>query len=157
MQKKHTSLPAALLVLAMLLSACGRSNAGNGGQEPDGEEGESPFSVTVCATAAQDTLDPARSTAKGGETILFHLFENLMRWSDDGNGYASLAPGQAESYTLETDYAGNATYTFTLREDLLWSDGEAVTAGDFVTAWQRLADPANELPHRELMLSLIHI
>lgn len=151
MQKKHTSLPAALLVLAMLLSACGRSNAGNGGQEPDGEEGESPFSVTVCATAAQDTLDPARSTAKGGETILFHLFENLMRWSDDGNGYASLAPGQAESYTLETDYAGNATYTFTLREDLLWSDGEAVTAGDFVTAWQRLADPANELPHRELM------
>ncbi len=151
MQKKHTSLLAALLTLAMLLSACGRSNADSGGQDVDNGEDSPPFSITVCATAAQDTLDPARSTAKGGETVLFHLFENLMRWEDDGNGYAVLAPGQAESYAVETDYAGNATYVFTLRENLRWSDGESVTAADFVTAWQRLADPANGLPHRELL------
>src|SRR5699024_10161930 len=78
-------------------------------------------------------------------------FENLMRWEDDGSGHAVLAPGQAESYEVETDYAGNATYTFTLRSGIQWSDGQAVTAGDFVTAWQRLADPANDLPHRALL------
>lgn len=150
MHKTYKTLLAALLSLAMLLSACGQPNT-NGGQSPDGETEEDAFSVTVCATAAQDTLDPARSTASGGETILYHLFENLMRWEDDGKGYAVPVPGQAESYTVETDYAGNATYTFTLRVDILWSDGQAVTADDFVTAWRRLADPANDLPHRELL------
>lgn len=149
MRKKCTTLLAALLALTLLLSACGQSNSSSGQEE--GEESASPFTITVCATAPQDTLDPARSTAAGGETILFHLFENLMRWEDDGSGYAALAPGQAESYTVETDYAGNATYTFTLRQGLRWSDGKSVTAEDFVTAWQRLADPANDLPHRELM------
>ena len=140
------SLPL-VLILALLLSACGSQPEDS---DPQQEEAAS-FTVTVCATEAQDTLDPARSTASGSETILFHLFENLMRWEDDGSGHAVLAPGQAESYEVETDYAGNATYTFTLRSGIQWSDGQAVTAGDFVTAWQRLADPANDLPHRALL------
>ena len=55
---------------------------------------------------------------------------------------------------METDYAGNATYTFTLRESACWSDGRAVTAADFVAAWQRLANPANALPHRELLSAI---
>ena len=52
---------------------------------------------------------------------------------------------------METDFAGNATYTFTLRNDIVWSDGQNVTAYQFVAAWQRLADPAYESPHHELM------
>lgn len=139
---------AAILALSLLLSACGSQ------PEEDSSQEAEPFTVTICAGDAQDTLDPAASTAQGGETILFHLFENLMRWEDDGSGHAVLAPGQAESYAVETDYAGNATYTFTLRDDIQWSDGQAVTAGDFVAAWQRLADPANGLPHRELLADI---
>lgn len=139
---------AAILALSLLLSACGSQ------PEEDSSQEAEPFTVTICAGDAQDTLDPAASTAQGGETILFHLFENLMRWEDDGSGHAALAPGQAESYAVETDYAGNATYTFTLRDDIQWSDGQAVTAGDFVAAWQRLADPANGLPHRELLADI---
>lgn len=139
-------LLAAALILSLLLSAC----ASNAQPEETADE-DAPFTVTVCAAGAQDTLDPAASTAAGGETVLFHLFENLMRWEDDGSGHAVLAYGQAESYTVETDYAGNATYTFTLRDDIRWSDGKSVTAGDFVAAWQRLADPANDLPHRTLL------
>lgn len=139
---------AAVLALSLLLSACGSQ------PEEDSSQEAEPFTVTICAGDAQDTLDPAASTAQGGETILFHLFENLMRWEDDGSGHAVLAPGQAESYAVETDYAGNATYTFTLRDDIQWSDGQAVTAGDFVAAWQRLADPANDLPHRELLADI---
>ncbi len=149
MQMKYRTLLAALLALAMALTACGSTNTE--GPPADGQDAEEPFTLTVCAAEAQTTLDPARCTAAGGETILYHLFENLMRWEDDGSGFAAVAPGQAESYELETDYAGNATYTFTLREGLQWSDGVAVTAQDFVTAWRRLADPANDLPHRELM------
>ena len=149
--KRYGSLfLAAVLVLTVLLSACSSQPETGDPQE----EEAAPFTVTVCATDTQDTLDPASSTAQGSETILFHLFENLMRWEDDGSGHAVLAPGQAESYQVETDYAGNATYTFTLRDNIQWSDGKAVTAADFVTAWQRLADPANDLPHRTLMADI---
>lgn len=147
MRKKYQSLLCALL--ALLLCACGEA-------QPDG--GASSESVplqadilTVRTGEALTTLDPASVAARGGETILYHLYENLLRWEDGGDGWAVLATGQAEDYTLETDYAGNATYTFTLREDAVWSDGTAVKAEDFVFAWRRLADPANNLPHRALL------
>ena len=148
----HTKYPklilAAVLILSLVLSACSS-------QQPEGTQDEdAPFTVTVCAGEAQGTLDPAATTAQGGETILFHLFENLMRWADDGSGHAVLTTGQAKSYEVETDYAGNATYTFTLRSNIQWSDGQAVTAGDFVAAWQRLADPANDLPYRALLADI---
>lgn len=157
MFKRYHALLAALLALAMLLTACGGPNNGGASNQPGGQEGETPpepFTVTAAVTDTQGTLDPANATAAGSETVLYHLFENLMRWEDDGHGFAKLAPGQAESYTVETDYAGNATFTFTLRQGIQWSDGQAVTAGDFVAAWQRLADPAFDLPHRE-MLSVV--
>lgn len=131
-----------LLALVLLLSACGEEEGGAQAQ---------PLALTVTVGEAQDTLDPARATARGGEMILHHLYENLLRWEDGGDGWAVPAPGQAEEYTVETDYAGNATYTFTLRRDAAWSDGQAVTASDFVNAWRRLADPANDLPHRTLL------
>ncbi|MBD5160636.1 MAG: peptide ABC transporter substrate-binding protein [Oscillibacter sp.] len=148
-RKKYTSLLCALL--ALLLWGCG----GTPDEEPEAPAAEAgPYTLCVRTGVEQTTLEPAAATAQGSETILYHLFENLLRWEDDGSGWAVLTNGQAESYTLETDYAGNATYTFTLREDIRWSDGKPVTAADFVTAWQRLADPANDLPHRELMSAI---
>lgn len=152
MGKQLSKLLVLLLTLTMLLCACGESNTQ---QTPTGTDSQplpdSSFIVTVCIGGEQNTLDPAKATAAGSEIILFHLFENLMRWEDDGDGFARLAPGQAESYALETDFAGNATYTFTLREGISWSDGTAVTANDFVNSWQRLADPATGSPHQGLM------
>ncbi len=146
-KKKYSALLCALL--ALFLCACGE-------QPEDGDtSGETPpvqaDVLTVRTSGVMITLDPASVTARGGETILYHLYENLLRWEDGGDGWAVLANGQAEDYTLETDYAGNATYTFTLRQDAVWSDGTAVKAGDFVFAWRRLADPANGLPHRALL------
>ena len=151
MRNISKSFAAALLAALLTLSACASQPVNNGGAASPDMPGSEPVTLSVAVTDTQDTLDPARVTAQGGETVLYHLFENLMRWEDNGEGWAVLAPGQAESYTLDTDYAGNATYTFTLREGLLWSDGKSVKADDFVTAWQRLANPANDLPHRELL------
>lgn len=140
------------VLLAMVLCAC----SGEPAEEAPPAEVIVPQAdtVTVRVSAPQTTLDPASATAQGSETILYHLYENLLRWEDDGSGWAVLAPGQAESYDFEADFAGNATYTFHLRDGLRWSDGKPVTAQDFVYAWQRLADPANSLPHRTLLAEI---
>ena len=157
MKKMRLSLACALLAALTALSACGsprNTPAGNGGNSAavaPSVEAAAARTITVSLSAAQDTLDPASATAPGSETILHHLFENLMRWEDGGDGWAVLAPGQAESYEVDTDFSGSSTYTFTLREGLHWSDGKPVTANDFVTAWRRLANPSNNLPHRELL------
>lgn len=148
MKERFKKLTALLLVVLLLLCACGEQEEL---PEEQGGEQAQPLTITIALGGAQDTLEPTYSTADGGETILYHLYENLMRWEDDGNGFAVLAPGQAESYTVETDYAGNATYTFTLRNDIVWSDGQNVTSYQFAAAWQRLADPAYDSPHREMM------
>ncbi len=146
MKQRFKKLTAVLLATLVLLCACTAPE-----EQPGEPGGAQPLSLYVSLGGVQDTFVPTYSTADGSETILYHLYENLMRWEDDGNGIAVLAPGQAESYTVETDYAGNAIYTFTLRDDIVWSDGQSVTAYQFAAAWQRLADPAYDSPYRALM------
>lgn len=146
MKRTIRSIFSVLAAAVMLLSACGTQE-----EPPAQDPGKDPVIVTAALGAAPDSLDPARCTTEGGETILFHLFENLLRWKNNGSGFAVLSPGQASSYTVETDYLGNATYTFTLRDDIFWSDGQPVTARQYVSAWQRLANPAYEFPHSDLL------
>lgn len=151
MKNRFKKMLTMLIALLMVLSACGTQEVPDDDNTPEPPTEPQSLTITVALGDAQDTLLPTYSTADGGETILLHLYENLMRWEDDGNGYATLVPGQAESYTVETDYLGNATYTFNLRDDIVWSDGQPVTAYQFVAAWQRLADPAYASPHSELV------
>lgn len=137
----------AAALCAMLLALCACAETGEPAEVMDEPADFNALYVSLPGNMVD--LDPLYGDPMGNETILVHIYENLMRWVDGGDGWAVLAPGQAESYTVETDYAGNATYTFTLREGLCWSNGLPVTAGDFVYAWQLLAD--TELPHRELL------
>ena len=52
---------------------------------------------------------------------------------------ANLIPGAAESWTISED---GTVYTFKLRADAVWSNGDPVTADDFVYSFRRLEDPA---------------
>ena len=70
--------------------------------------------------------------------MLHHAFEGLIKWVDDGQGNAVLAPGQAESWDASED---GLKWTFHLRDGITWTDGKPVTAQDFVFAWNRLVDP----------------
>ena len=82
-----------------------------------------------------DTLDPHK-TANGWEaSIAMELFMGLTAGGPSGE----LLPGMAESWTVSGD---GLTYTYTLRDGLTWSDGEALTATDFVYSYRRLLDPA---------------
>ena len=81
------------------------------------------------------SMDPQINTDVEGSDVLRNLFEGL--YNEDATG--ALVPGVALDHEVSED---GKTYTFTLRDDAKWSNGEPVTAGDFVYAWQRLADPA---------------
>ena len=93
------------------------------------------------------TLDPAMVTTETEKTVVNHLYENLMKLVDDGNGGSKLAYGLASGYQCQNNLDGTQTYTFTLRSNVTWADGKSVTAHDFVYSWRRLADPATESPH----------
>ena len=80
------------------------------------------------------SVDPQIVEDVSGSELVRDLFEGLLNQDALGN----LKPGVAESWEASN---GNQTYTFKLRKDAKWSNGDAVTANDFVYAWQRLADP----------------
>ena len=75
-----------------------------------------------------------------------NLFENLMKQTTAG-----VVGAQASGYEYTDNMDGTETYTFTLRNDIYWSDGKRVTAHDFVYAWQRLVDPATASPHASIL------
>lgn len=81
-----------------------------------------------------DTLDPQKYELLSENNILRDLFEGLA--STDEN--MRIVPGQAERWDVSED---GMTWTFHLREGLEWSDGEPVTAADFVAGMQRAVDP----------------
>ncbi|WP_353979919.1 peptide ABC transporter substrate-binding protein [Salinicola endophyticus] len=68
--------------------------------------------------------------------ILMDVFEGLVKQSADGE----VLPGMATRWEVSDD---GRTYTFHLRDNAKWSDGEPVTAEDFVFGWQHLLAPKN--------------
>ncbi len=163
--RKTNKVLSAVLASAMVLSlaACG-GNSGTettaaptettttaGSTDGGAESGEAETTaeaasgelteLAVCLASEPQSIDPAINTAVDGAIMINHMFEGLMKWVDDGEGNAILAPGQAESYEKAVNDDGTVTYTLKMRADAKWSDGQPVTAGDFVYSWQRLADP----------------
>ena len=70
-------------------------------------------------------------TTDSERIVVSHLYENLMKLSSDGQGGSRVEAGAARKYACTDNSDGTQTYTFTLR-DMKWSDGQKVTAADFV-------------------------
>lgn len=79
------------------------------------------------------SLDPAKAVGLPEISVIRDLFEGLTNQDSDGN----IIPGVAESWQTED----NKTWIFTIRKQARWSDGQALTAHDFVYSWRRLVDP----------------
>ncbi len=146
--KKILSL---LLACAMVLSlaACSGSpaaesanpNASSAGTEssaPSSNGGAS--SIAVCIASEPDTIDPALNSAVDGATLVSHLFSGLAKWAQDDSGNLVIVADAATELPEGVANAdGTVTYTYTLKDGVTWSDGQAVTANDFVFAWNRAA------------------
>ncbi|WP_170448240.1 peptide ABC transporter substrate-binding protein [Ruegeria arenilitoris] len=90
------------------------------------------------------SVDPQVVEDVSGAEIVRDLFEGLMNQDEDGN----LVPGVATGYTTNET---KDVYTFTLRDNAKWSNGDPVTAHDFVFAWKRAVDPALSSPYAWFM------
>lgn len=85
------------------------------------EEAEG-VSLAVCVGAEPQSLDPIYAAAEGDQTILNHLYENLMRVTVDVSGGTAVTNGMAKSYRREDRHDGTVAWTFKLR-GAKWSDG----------------------------------
>ena len=106
------------------------------------------FVLDLCIASEPETIDPNLGSSVDSAIYANHQFENLMKYAltdeqsnpqDPTVKNVDVVPGQAASYTVSED---QTVYTFTLRDDIYWSDGQPVTANDFVYSWQRLVNPA---------------
>jgi len=87
------------------------------------------------------SIDPQIVEDADGSDVVRDLFEGLLNQDENGE----LVPGVATDWEVSDD---KMTYTFHLRDDAKWSNGDPVTAGDFVYAWRRAADPATASPYQ---------
>lgn len=126
--KFRKTMTASALALGLALQA-------QAADVPEGVTLAEDQTYTFWLLDAIKSMDPQINTDVEGSDVLRNLFEGL--YNEDGNG--ELVPGVALNHEVSED---GKTYTFNLRKDAKWSNGEPVTANDFVYSWRRLADPA---------------
>jgi len=90
-----------------------------------------------------ETLDHHKTTT----VVVGHLMRDLYEGLVIHNPNAEVVPGVAESWEISDD---GLTYTFKIRENAKWSNGDPVTANDFVFAFRRIQDPATAAPYANM-------
>lgn len=95
------------------------------------------------------SFDPAFAAAPPETDIVRAIFEGL---TDTNPKTLETIPAVAEKWTSSDDYK---TWTFQLRKDAKWSNGERVTANDFVRSWKRLATLGEKVPHYKIFKNIV--
>ena len=106
---------------------------------PAGTELAKKQEIILTNNAEVTSIDPAKQGAEPAFNLGRDLFEGLTLQDKEGR----TIPGIALSWSANSD---NTVYTFKLRKSN-WSNGEPLTAKDFVYSWQRLIDPATASPY----------
>lgn len=120
----------AFALAAMLLAACGDQSKNS---KPQTLEAAAESRVTRNNVTEPQSLDPHQITGVPEINIVRDLLEGLVETDEKG----AVIPAAAESWNS----SDNKVWMFKLRSDAKWSNGDPVTAEDFVYSWQRLVDP----------------
>lgn len=100
-------------------------------------------SIVINNTAEPESIDPHKVSAVPESNIIRQMFIGLV----DTDRQGKTVPGMAESWESKD----NKVWTFKLR-DANWSNGELVTAEDFVYSWRRLLDPDTASPYASYLV-----
>lgn len=133
-----------LTMVASMLTGCGQKNEESSqtdtSTQNEAEAQSSDFEEVFVVGIPQDldSLDPHIAQSAGTREVLFNIFEGLVKPDEDGN----LNPAIASDYEISDDAT---EYTFTIRENVLFHNGETVTADDVVASLQRYKDTGASL------------
>ncbi|SDB29706.1 peptide ABC transporter substrate-binding protein [Eubacterium oxidoreducens] len=140
-----------VFVLAAGLCACSsKSSSQTNDADDEGAEEEIPVKIQTMVSNAVITLDAQAATDETSMEMIANFTDGLKQQADDGTIVNALCTDES----LSKD---KRVYTFTLREDAVWSNGDPVTAYDFVYGWQRAVDPNNENPNGYLLSDVAQI
>ncbi len=106
------------------------------------DTGDSDLKINL--SSVPKTLDPAYAVTVSELTMVVNTFVGLYTYDADGNA----VPELAEATEISED---GTTYTFTLKDGLVWSDGSRLGASDIAYAWRRVADPDTRSPYAYLL------
>lgn len=118
------------LSVGMVMTACGNSSSSDKGEKQ---------TLNLSTNAPLDTIDISKSTGYGQTG---NVFESFYRLGKNGQPTAGLAKNGKVS-------KDGKTWTFKLR-DARWSNGDKITAQDFVYSWQRSLNPVTKSPYAYL-------
>lgn len=104
-------------------------------------------SLRVAVPALPTTFDPHQAVTSAQHFYAKALFLGLTTVDENGQ----VAPGLAESWVISPD---GLRYEFTLRDDLVWSDGQRLKADDIAQSIARALDPATAAPFAGLLLKI---
>jgi oligopeptide transport system substrate-binding protein len=138
----HRGAVGALLLTLAIITGCSRSTA----PAPDSDTADArPDAVLQRGGGPDpDSLDPQRARSVESQQILRDLCEGLTVLDKT----AVPAPGVASEWSATPD---GKTYTFKLRPEARWSNGDRVVAADFVAALRRLVDPATGSSYAQII------
>lgn len=140
MRLKRFSACAALALV--LVSGCGT-------RAPDEAQGAQAQVLRRGLGGQPGSLDPHRAEDAFSYDVLRDLYEGLTASGPTGE----VLPGVAESWRVDD---GGKRYTFALRKDAFWSNGDPVTASDFVAAFRRVMNPATASGAADLLRSIVN-
>lgn len=155
---KQLLLSLAATLLLLLPAGCGDSGPGTGtgpttapatgpsAGEPAGDEAEAEFRFV--SANEHNFLDPQKISWLHDIRVVDCLFETLVKTSLPSQ---QIEPGVAEKWEISED---QLTYTFHLRPDARWSNGDPVTANDFLFAWRRALMPDFAADYSQLFFRL---
>ena len=135
----------ALLAAAFAVAVVAALTACGGGSPPPAGSATPDATLLRRGNGPEpDSLDPQLARSVSAATILRDAYEGLAMLDRDGVPGA----GVARSWQLSGD---RLVYTFHLRPEARWSNGEPVVAADFVAAWRRLVDPATGSQYADVL------
>ncbi|PWU67726.1 peptide ABC transporter substrate-binding protein [Gracilibacillus dipsosauri] len=139
MKQKSGLLLLIFTILTFVLAACSFEND-NSSDDKQSEEGSSEEEnvLRIAETADIPTMDPIMTEDNVSTLWIDTVYEGLYRQAPGGEIVSGIAKKE------ETEVSDDGlTYTFHLREDAKWANGDPVTAQDFVYGWQRAVNPDN--------------
>lgn len=126
-----------LLIFIFLLSSCASKNK----KESEKEENSTKKSeITTAIKKQKYNLDPRYSDSIENDAVVSQIYEGLTEYSSSGK----ISLNEAEDIEKSDDFK---EWKITLRDNLKWSNGEKITAKDYISSWISILDKENKNPN----------